>query len=151
MLGSRTVKRAGTCLVAGKAIAFTRTVRVNMLNTIGYPRRLSEFEMQAIIYGQLRSLHIDARGCVGARCDDFGKHHKCYFDLVVFDRLKKPVLIIEVKNRKKKSKLSGIGGRQHRRYSKFSVPIVVCDREDDVFRTVDKVVEMVWKKGAFSS
>jgi hypothetical protein len=125
-------------------------MRSFMLNVIGYPRRLSEFEMQATIYSALRAMKVDCRGCVPARCEDFGRHPKCYFDLVVFGRNKMPVVIVEVKVRREKSPEARLGSRQHRRYSKFNVPLVVCDRESKIFPTVDRVIELAWKSGGIS-
>ena len=57
-----------------------------------YPRKQSEFEIQAYLFSELRGMGLDARGEVRA-----GRESR--FDIVVFEE-KDPVLIIEVKTRR---------------------------------------------------
>ena len=58
---------------------------------IDYPKRNSEFEVQAYIYHTLKAKGFDVRGEVTSRLGS------AILDLVVFDDRKRPVCIIEVK------------------------------------------------------
>lgn len=90
-----------------------------------YPAIESEFEVQAWLYGNLRDLGFDVRGevqalgCFGMRKTKAG----CRFDLVLYDAMKKPICIFEVKARPVKHKISVDETRQGMRYPLFGVPV----------------------------
>jgi hypothetical protein len=67
-----------------------RKLPVGASDAIEYPKKLSEFEIQAYIYNTLRAKGFDVRGEVTSR------RGSAILDLVVFDN-RRPVLIIEVK------------------------------------------------------
>lgn len=95
-----------------------------IVNQIEYPEKPSEFDIQAETYMALRNEGYDVRGNVKAWCDDFGKHHRCYLDLVVFDAYQMPLLIVECKDHDNGSMDLSEGSRQHRRYHKFGLPVM---------------------------
>lgn len=85
----------------------------------------SEFEVQAEMYSALRRCGLSVRGEVPGYCDDFGRRHKCRFDIVVFDDRHNPLVIVECKNTNDgETKL--YRGRQCRRYNTFGVPVIKC-------------------------
>ena len=98
---------------------------------IQYPKRMSEFEVQALLWMELKKRCIDVRGCVPCRTIDGDKHPKCYLDLVVFSDLRTPMFIIECKNRPEPGSAI-LGARQRRRYSRFNIPLLVCDHDSKI-------------------
>lgn len=120
----------------------TTSGMVLIMPTIFYPKRSSEFEVQAKVWSKLLDLGMDVRGCVPAEVEDFGRRHKVYFDLVVFSDHRTPICIIECKNKSCDAPFQGLRGRQYRRYSAFAIPIVVCDREQAIESAINKVIEL---------
>lgn len=108
-------------------------------NEIQYPTYFSEFEIQAEIYHRLKERGHKVRGNVKARCIDGGKRPRVYFDLVVFGAYEQPLVIVECKNIMAPSGNETLGGRQLRRYSKFSVPIVACFNMETVDQAISEV------------
>jgi hypothetical protein len=79
---------------------------------IPFPGESTEFEIQAMLFAELREMGLIVRGCVGA------SGGADVFDLVVYDESRRAVRIIEVKKdnvRAEKSQLA--------RYSKYGVPV----------------------------
>lgn len=109
---------------------------------VPYPIKMSEFEVQSNLYQQLAEEGLHVRGCVPAWSEDFGKDHRVYLDLVVFNSLNEAVLIIECKNRCEDSPERGLRGRQSRRYTKFGVPVLLCDRSSKIKETIERVLDL---------
>jgi hypothetical protein len=86
---------------------------------IRYPRKPSEFEVQAFLYCELRRLGFDARGEVSTRDGD------CRFDIVVFSG-RRAVRIIEVKGEQK-----AFRSLQIRQYENYRVKVVsICGMDE---------------------
>lgn len=112
---------------------------------IAYPLKPSEFDIQAELFGRLRTLGFDVRGEVGAYCSDHGKEHRTNLDLVVFNSKREPCVIIEVKDhpRPKENAFTVgrcLGSRQHRRYSSFGIPLWTCFTDSEIPRIVEKLL-----------
>lgn len=108
---------------------------------VPYPVKLSEFEVQSNLFQQLAEEGVLVRGCVPAWCIDGGKSHRVFLDVVVFNRLNEAVLIIECKNnREHVPPLKRLHGRQHRRYSQFGIPVLICDRSSMIKDTIQMVL-----------
>lgn len=101
---------------------------------IPYPTgRISEFEIQAMLYGRLKQEGFNVKGEVKAK--------KSRLDLVVYDVRNKPVCIIETKSWKWKTKSTET--KQLTKYRElFDVPVLVCGRTFQVEKTVDKVINL---------
>lgn len=86
---------------------------------IPYPEQESEFEVHAWLWYRLRELGIDARGEVQS-CNRSAR-----FDIVIFDKDRKAVRLIEVKSLLKKTgfdqKSHKLRHKQAQRYSKFGI------------------------------
>ena len=100
-------------------------------HSIPYPKRKSEFEIQAQLYYELKKNRINVRGEV--------KAHKSRLDLVVYDKDDKPQCIIEVKARARLRK-------QPRKYKQiikyeelFGLPIIICLNKTQVSDTINEV------------
>jgi hypothetical protein len=95
-----------------------------------YPDKYSEFEVQAELYNRLKQEGLTVRGEVRGSCNDGNKTVGCRFDLVIFNSLKRPVLIIECKNNRshdgRKTIFDRVKTRQYRKYSKFELPTFQC-------------------------
>jgi hypothetical protein len=87
--GARCSKCAGPLDRIGKGVP--KKLRISTLDTIDYPQRESEFEVQAYIYHALRAKGFDVRGQVTSR------QGTAVLDLVVFNDRKEAVCTIEVK------------------------------------------------------
>ncbi len=111
------------------------------LNFVQYPEGTSEFEVQAELYLRLKRMGLDCRGCVAAWCDDFGKNHRVFLDLAVFNDEKELVAIIEVKNWDREVSALGHHTRQQRRYSKFGVPVILCSGIARIEEAVKEVMD----------
>ena len=109
------------------------------------PTRPSEFEVQAWLWSELRSLGFNVRGEVKYRLDG-GKHSPrkpyCRFDLAEF-RDGEIVGVIEVKSAPIKHK--SVGGwkdtRQGRRYLSLPIPLHVVYGMADAERLVERARE----------
>lgn len=110
---------------------------------IWYPVKYSEFEIQAELYHQLRIRDVEVRGSVPARCFEFNKQPFVFFDLVVFNLLKLPVVIIECKNHSENSPPHVLNGRQKRRYEQFNIPILLCDRVSRIEPVIQEIEAMM--------
>lgn len=110
---------------------------------IRYPDRPSEFEVQATLWRMLIDEGIDVRGNVPGVCGEWKRTRKCYFDLVIFSRLKRPVIIIECKNKDESTPIHVLSGRQKYRYEKFEHQILVCDRMSKVPDCYQEIVEIL--------
>lgn len=99
---------------------------------ISYPKRHSEFEIQALLFSALQLLGYDVRGEV--------KSSPCRFDLVIF-RNKEAICIIEVKKWIKKKTPSKT--KQYDRYMSYGLPLVYCGHIEDIQETVRKVQELI--------
>jgi hypothetical protein len=98
---------------------------------IKYPKKVSEFEIQAELYSLLKDEEgYDVRGEV--RVDDRKQpkgYRQCRFDLVVYeDKVAK--FIIEVKDRKPKN--FNKNTRQFKKYSSFGIPLFYCFGLDEI-------------------
>lgn len=85
------------------------------------PTRMSEFEVQAFLWSQLRELGFNVRGEVKTKFA-----HRCYvrFDLALFED-GKLVGILEIKRAPVKHKSSWEETRQGNRYNQFGVPVKI--------------------------
>lgn len=114
------------------------------VNTVIYPTKQSEFEIQVELYCELKKI-CDVRGCVKSRCA-YGSHrHNVWFDLVVFYPDGTAAFIIECKNTPQNLSLKmNKVGRQQWRYSLFGVPLIRCGstkRIDDILNIVEAEME----------
>lgn len=107
-----------------------------MINQVAYPERYTEFDIQAETYLALKSAGYDVHGEVRAFCEDFGRKHKCRLDLVVYDPYQTPLLIVECKDTAGDLSLEP-GSRQHRRYSKFGLPVIRVGSLSDISFVID--------------
>lgn len=98
---------------------------------VPYNKRMSEFEIQSLIFGILKKEGLTVRGEV--------KAHKSRLDLVVFDEQKKAQCIIEVKSRVKQRK----NPRKYKQIIKyeelFKLPVIICLNQTQVQDTVNEV------------
>lgn len=110
-------------------------------HTIPYPDHKSEFEIHAAIYMTLLQAGINVRGEVQLY-DCFGLHKtkaSCRFDLVVFDGLNNPKLILEIKSHVVKHKHGAENTRQFFKYGTFGVPVWFVYGMDDIEQIVHDV------------
>lgn len=102
---------------------------------IDYPKKYSEFEVQANLYAVLKfSYKLDVRGEV-AIGQGSGKSR---FDLVVF-KDKKAVCIIEVKNQKREG--LNTNTKQYKKYSSFGLRLFYCLNMSFVKPLAEEVLE----------
>jgi len=99
---------------------------------IKYPKKQSEFELQAHIYNEIKSLGHDVRAEVTHYINTTKQASKCRFDLVVFID-EKPAVIIEVKDgvfeseqREELLYNMWLRTRQGIKYKSIGVPVVYC-------------------------
>ena len=99
-------------------------------HSIPYPKRKSEFEIQAQLYYELKKNRINVRGEVKAK--------NSRLDLVVYDKDDNPKCIIEVKARARLRKQP----RQYKQIIKyeelFGLPIIICLNKDQINETIEK-------------
>jgi hypothetical protein len=86
---------------------------------VGEPKGWTEFEIQAVVWGGLRKLGINARGEVKTT---FSGRAKVRFDVAVFDG-DKLAGVIEIKREGKQLGSDWSATRQGQRYSQFFVPV----------------------------
>jgi hypothetical protein len=101
----------------------------NSLKEVPYPEELSEAEITATLYNELKKKSLDARLEVRTNdCDENGKV-TCSFDVVVYDN-KRAFCIIEVKKKVPKSHFKGfqkqLNSKQAIKYSKYDSEIFYC-------------------------
>lgn len=107
-----------------------------MIYTIYYPEnRISEFEIQAELYNELKQQGLNVRGEVKAK--------QSRLDIVVFNEQNKAVCIIEVKSQKKERATQ----RKYKRVQKyedlFKLPVLTCLNRKQINETVNKVKEII--------
>ncbi len=103
---------------------------------ISYPKKVSEFEIQATLYSKLKLLGFDVKGEVTHRLEGQEKgFRQCRFDLVIFEK-GKAVFIIEVKNHNKTSFTT----RQDRKYSKYEAELMYCTSMGGVDNLIDYLI-----------
>jgi hypothetical protein len=107
---------------------------------IEYPEKDSEFEVQASLWMALKAEGFIVKGEVESVCYDFTAYHRVSFDLVVFNELKAPIVIIECKNWI--SDCEQLKGRQARRYAMFGVPVLLCTKLANVPKVVKAVLAL---------
>jgi hypothetical protein len=81
----------------------------------------TEFEVQAYLWGELRSMGINARGEVKTQ---YGKRTWVRFDIAIFTN-GELTQIIEIKRSPIKHKTTWEDTRQGKRYIEFGVPVVI--------------------------
>jgi hypothetical protein len=101
---------------------------VSCERSIPYPKRHSEFEVQAWLYMALREAGYDARGEVKTFFQPKDKKARkkalfCRFDVVVYDEEQKAISVLEVKADKVKHQNGAEGTRQGQRYRVYGVPV----------------------------
>lgn len=96
------------------------------MQTVLEPKKTSEFEIQAMLWSELRAMGYNVRGEVRAPFAAGMRRERCRFDLAIFED-GKMVGIIETKAgvTKHKTEAGWHGTRQGFRYSTFGVPMVV--------------------------
>lgn len=109
--------------------------------TISYPKRFSEFDIQAELYMALRLAGYNVRGEVRSQVHDLGHKHRVRLDLVVFDTQNQPHLIIECKDTFNGSFDLCKNTRQGRRYHSFGLPIVRIAKVEHFPALIETLVE----------
>lgn len=101
---------------------------------------LSEFEVQAFLYSELKRLGIDVRGEVNFKGEKKyyeqnkkSRQTRCRFDLVIFHNCE-AIKIIEVKNAPIKHKTSLENTRQGIRYRHFGIPVIFIYGMNDAIK-----------------
>lgn len=94
--------------------------------TIEWPddRYVSEFEVQAFVFSELRKLGIDVRGEVIHKITNAGGRGRvCRFDLVIFKN-RTATAIVEIKGESSTGKPgANVNGRQLIRYREYGIPV----------------------------
>ena len=103
---------------------------------IEYPKKTTEAEIQAMVWGFLRGKEQDARLQVKTR------HHK--LDIVVFYK-RSPYCIVECKawsRRYSKERFYQLSQntKQIQKYRRYGLPVIVCGRVEAITDTVAKVL-----------
>lgn len=93
---------------------------------IQYPQRQAEFEVQAMLFAQLRQCGFDVRGEVFA--------YQSRFDLVVFDVYQCARVLIEVKPCH-----GPLSPRQRQAYERYGLPFLCCYGVADIATTLERV------------
>ena len=105
------------------------------MDSIEYPKKHSEAEVQAQLYLALQVRRIDARLQVVGRMG--AGHH--ILDVVVFSQ-NLPQVIIECKSYRRLYKSERLlKTRQLRKYRCWGLPVLVCCQMDEIPETVDRV------------
>ena len=97
---------------------------------IDYPKKFSEFEIQAQLYSKLLQSGYDVRGEV--------KAHRCRFDLVIFDENKNAQAIIEVKNYRNLTSPNTLT-KQYQKYKKFNKMLLYCCNKLQIESTLKQI------------
>lgn len=102
------------------------------------PKKTSEFEIQAMLWAELRAMGYNVRGEVRTPFTGGMKRERCRFDLAIFED-GKMVGIIETKAgvTKHKTDAGWHGTRQGFRYSTFGVPMVVIYGQNHAEKFLD--------------
>lgn len=108
---------------------------------IVYPTKLSEFEVQAILYNKIREKLKQFTG-FDIRGEVISKNKRSRFDLVLFFEMQ-AVCIIEVKDTR--PIFINKNTRQFKKYSNFKVPLIYCYTIDDVAPIVNKLFKAVYE------
>ena len=102
------------------------------MREIIYPRKISEAEVQAQLWTELKKFSVDARLQVIGKGDD----KLCKLDLVVFQNAI-PKCIVECKGWSKRYSKErwyqlAKNTKQVVRYQQFGVPVFVCGRQESI-------------------
>lgn len=122
--------------IAERFDAMTAEEKLSCIPSGGGP---SEFEIQSFVYESLKSKGFLVRGEVMAKCGS------CQFDLVVFDQLGKPTLIVEIKRGKHvgtdeyKRIARKRNASQIQKYEKYGVPVRMIVGMAEARRFVDSM------------
>jgi hypothetical protein len=107
------------------------------VGSIKFPRKHSEFEVQAELYSKLKLAGYNVRGEVEAK--QIGRRG-CRFDLVIFDG-EEARIIIEVKSRRRLLDRQ-LDTPQLRRYRSWNIPVLLCRCMDEIEPTFNNVLEL---------
>ena len=94
-----------------------------------YPSRPTEVEIQALVYVKLVGMGLDAR------CEVAAQGGSCYFDVVVFNKKRCAVRIIEIKA----AKTIGNARKQRRKYGRYGLPVDYIVGLEDAKKYLRKV------------
>ncbi|QYY30288.1 hypothetical protein K2O51_23245 [Cupriavidus pinatubonensis] len=86
---------------------------------VKYPRRTTEFEIQAWLFVKLLEVGFDVRGEAAI---NLPAGERCFFDLLVFEE-EQLKCIIEIKTMRAKGKSGEHEKRQRQHYRRFGVPV----------------------------
>lgn len=113
-----------------------REIDYSKTYTIPLPSRVSEFEIQSLIYSILKNKD---KFIVKAEV----KAYRSRLDIVVYDNKKNAQVIIEVKSRQKVRKIY----RKYKQVTKyenlFNLPVVVCHDSESIAATLKQVREIM--------
>ena len=101
---------------------------------IPFPKKVSEFEVQAQLYQELIIRGFCVRGEV--------KHEKSRFDLVIYNKDEEAICIIEVKNYKRNKK-PNVKTKQIRKYLQYDLPVLVCVHSEQVKMTIAMIKRLI--------
>lgn len=104
---------------------------------ISYPKKETEFEVQAKLYCKLKKQGFNVRGNVKI-------YGKCHLDLVVFDNDNTAKCIIEVKNWKlnsniEKKLMKPSRKAQKEKYLKYNLPLIYCTHSAYIDKKIDEI------------
>ena len=116
-------------------------IRVTMM--VSYPKKETEFEVQAELYCKLKEQGFNVRGEIpedGSR-----------LDLVVFDKNDSAKCIIEVKNWKndcdiEKNLMKLSRKAKHERYLKFNLNLLYCVNSGEIDKTIEEIKKILLRK-----
>lgn len=113
------------------------------MQTVLEPKKASEFEVQAMLWSELRAMGYNVRGEVRAPFAAGMKRERCRFDLAIFED-GKMVGIIETKAgvTKHKTNAGWSGTRQGFRYGTYGVPIVVIYGQKHAEKFIDETLKL---------
>lgn len=104
------------------------------------PRRISEANIQAELYRQLKMRQIDSY--LEYRVRGVGR-----LDIVVIDR-GYIACIVECKSYSKSSKEANYATKQIAKYKALGVPVIILKRLEDMQKTVDVIISIMSTRGA---
>ena len=112
-------------------IHLIKNIYIMEVYKIPYPQRMTEFEIQSLLFGILKKEGFKVRGEV--------KAYKSRLDVVVYDDNYKARVIIEVKARKRiRAKVRKY--KQVIKYEElFGLPVIVCLNQQKVTETINQV------------
>lgn len=113
------------------------------IETLEYPKRVSEFEIQSELFERLKQSGKNVRGEV--------KGYKSRLDLVLYCGSNTAISVIEVKSRKRPRKHVKIYKQTSRYFSTFFLPILLCTSMQEieiVFSQVDFICKHVMNIGS---